>query len=486
MGKKVSVLVNNSVNYDNRVLQIARTLANAGFEVEIFGRPCAVDEPMPTDVTIHRYPHFKVPKIIIAILKSSCFEPSVARWIAVFFLLLFSPLVLLTTIMFSGITILQALVSIVRVLLPQSWLERGGFMKSPLMLIRSVLVAGYQATSNWLFKVAYRYIIPAVIIEEVNASFYQPVLDAEADFLHANDLETLRLALRVAKKTGAKVIYDSHEYERERNDRPFYFQRLIIRAEEWQYVSHADHVITVSAGIAELMKRDHSIALPTVINNSPSITSTTASDVRRDIGLADDVPLLLYVGIVSIDRCLDDITRALLQLPGWHFVTVGPFREDSKRELLALADQLGVAERIHILPPVKGHEVISYIRTASVGIIAAHNLGKSYEFSLPNKLFEMTLARLPVVVSNLTAMRQFAKQHHLGECLPEGITAENIAATVLSVHENRDQYTAREWRDAVITEYSWEQQAQKLVSVYTELALPSHQTIEKDSPCADL
>src|SRR5258708_26360307 len=41
---------------------------------------------------------------------------------------------------------------------------------------------------------------------------YQIALASQADVIHANDINTLPIAMRVKKQCGAKVILDAHEY----------------------------------------------------------------------------------------------------------------------------------------------------------------------------------------------------------------------------------------------------------------------------------
>jgi glycosyltransferase involved in cell wall biosynthesis len=76
--------------------------------------------------------------------------------------------------------------------------------------------------------------------------------------------------------------------------------------------------------------------------------------LRRRLGLDDSVPLLLSVGRVAPSKGIDLAIRALPELDGAHLAVVGPDERGTGAELAALAQELHVQERVHLVGPWPG------------------------------------------------------------------------------------------------------------------------------------
>ena len=104
-----------------------------------------------------------------------------------------------------------------------------------------------------------------------------------------------------------KVVYDAHEYVPGLSRYHPRTPRFIAAwaQHEREYIRSADRVITVSPAIARRLQTEHRLDRePTVIINTPSQFEGTADvdDLRSQVGLADDVPLLVYSGGVTRAR----------------------------------------------------------------------------------------------------------------------------------------------------------------------------------------
>src|SRR6185369_17238511 len=183
-------------------------------------------------------------------------------------------------------------------------------------------------------------------------------------------------------------------------------------------------------------KLDHE---PTVIMNTPNPAdvSVEVSDIRSQIGLASEVPLLVYSGGVTRARGIHTAVQALVDLPDVHLavVCVPGVATDAVRELEAQAARLGVQDRLHCLDPVKPDEVVAFLRTADVGLIPILRY-PSHEMALPNKLFEYAFAGLPVVVSDMPSMKEFVERTRIGEVFTAEDT-KGLAAKVRTVLRTR-------------------------------------------------
>jgi glycosyltransferase involved in cell wall biosynthesis len=98
--------------------------------------------------------------------------------------------------------------------------------------------------------------------------------------------------------------------------------------------------------------------------------------LRAKLGIADDAPLLLFVGRIhelkGLDPLLRAFARALSRAPAAQLAVVG--RDDGFVErMYALAGELGVRERLHFVGPLYGKEVLpAYVDCDLFAITPTH------------------------------------------------------------------------------------------------------------------
>ena len=261
----------------------------------------------------------------------------------------------------------------------------------------------------------------------------------------------------------------SHEFERDRSDRKGVCAKMQIVCEEKSYINQADAVITVSHGIASLLKEIYSLEAVHVVCNAPYIRKKTNNrNVKKDLNFTKNQPLLIYVGLITFYRCLDEIVHSLRLLKGWHFALIGPQATDFMPELSKSIKKYGLKGRVHVLNPVSNDMLVNYVKTANVGIIAARTSCQSHQLALPNKLFEMSFAGIPLVVSPLKDMKDYVLENKIGTILKENFDYKDIAQKVLEAHNNKS-FSSKSMRTKLIAKYGYDKQAQALLNVYKEV-----------------
>ncbi len=304
--------------------------------------------------------------------------------------------------------------------------------------------------------------------------FTGPVSAWKPDVVHAHDLYTLLAGVRIAKRTGAKLVYDSHELEVGRSG-SFTVRETLMRASiERALITRTDGVITVCDSIADYLSAHYKINRPEVVHNAPALNATLDSGVLTDnvrdrIGLTRDTPLAIYVGSVTFNRGVEQSVRALAHLPHVHMATVGPRNAKVEAEVLRIADELGVRDRFHLIDPVPHDEVTSFVRTADVSLVTVQNVCLSYKYCFPNKLLESLLSGVPVVVARLDELERMVALTGGGVVVDETDPVA-IAAGIDEIVRNRARYVL----SADVTEflrqtYSWEFQIEKLKAFYERM-----------------
>lgn len=116
------------------------------------------------------------------------------------------------------------------------------------------------------------------------------VKDFSPDLIHCHDLETLRTGIELKDEINCKVIFDSHEFEQNKNPPADPLTNEYIRNQERKYITKADAVITVSEEIANNLRDIYKLSeKPTIIFNVPSTNLIdTGNDQSKVVTLIDD------------------------------------------------------------------------------------------------------------------------------------------------------------------------------------------------------
>ncbi|MCM0675564.1 glycosyltransferase family 4 protein [Micromonospora phytophila] len=312
---------------------------------------------------------------------------------------------------------------------------------------------------------------------------FGPVVDKLApDLIHANDFRMLGVAARAKIRAAAagrtvKVVWDAHEFLP--GVRPVRHNARWLpahAAHEREYAPYADAVLTVSDSLAELLRSTHGLSeLPTVVLNAPTAQPAptdadgeSVPDLRTLCGVGPAVPLLTYSGAAAEQRGLGTMVEALPQLDGVHvaFVVNKP---DSPyvQGLRDRAAELGVADRVHVLPYVAHWQVVPFLAGADAGVIPIHHW-PNHEIALITKFFEYSHARLPLVVSDVRTMAATVRSTGQGEVFRAEDVADYVRAVRL-VLADPQRYRAVYEQPELLANWTWEAQARVLDDLYSRL-----------------
>jgi glycogen(starch) synthase len=314
---------------------------------------------------------------------------------------------------------------------------------------------------------------------------YGPVVDRlEPDLIHAHDFRMLgvgaRAVLRARERGRAvKLVWDAHEFLP--GVKPWRDNERWLpgnTAHEREYARHADAVITVSEDLATLLQDTHRLERrPMVALNAPDASDaapaegTLMPDLRALCGVDAGTPLIVYSGAAAVQRGLDLMVDALPDLPGAHVALVvnqpdGPYL----RSVLERAGEAGVADRVHVLPYVPHWQVVSMLSGADVGVIPIQHW-PNHEIALITKFFEYSHARLPVVVSDVRTMADTVRATGQGEVFRAEDRADYVRA-VLEVLADPEKYRAAYDKPGLLDGWTWQAQAEVIDAVYRRLLEP--------------
>jgi glycosyltransferase involved in cell wall biosynthesis len=294
------------------------------------------------------------------------------------------------------------------------------------------------------------------------------VLQFKPDVIHAHDLETLKLASDLKQELGIPLIYDSHEIASERNHHTR-SQKRKAGIKEAKLIHNADSIIMVSNGCAQFTAEKYGITLPAVVMNTPDFdpAASKVRDLRKALNIPAGNIVLVHQGSLQRNRGIEESIEAVLDIPNVTYVIIGygqhrPFLED-------FVSKTGLSEKVKFFGPVPADELIEWTASADIGICTIIGKTKSYLYAMPNKLFEYTMAGLPVVASNYPDMGQFVTGNKMGvTCNPE--SPESITAAILSLVNNSVlRHELGLGAKGARNEFNWKKEQRKLHDIYAKL-----------------
>jgi glycosyltransferase involved in cell wall biosynthesis len=307
-----------------------------------------------------------------------------------------------------------------------------------------------------------------------------PVVDElQPDVIHAHDMQVMGVAADACARAhlaGRRVpwIYDAHEYVAGLSQYGGRTPRVIAAwaSLEEEHIRSASRIVTVSPAIAEALQHRYALPRrPAVVLNTPvpDPQGTNLPSVRETMGLAAEIPLVVYSGVVTHARGVHTAIEAMAMLPMARLVIVCvPYNDTwAVRQIRPLVAKFRVADRVHFINPVPSGSVVEFLRSSDVGLVPGLHF-PSHEMSLTNKMFEYLNAGVPVVVSDCRTQAEFVRAHGIGEVFPAG-NAAALASAIRKVLDDHSRYARAAADRELLDRYSWRRQEEVLRGVYCQV-----------------
>jgi len=248
----------------------------------------------------------------------------------------------------------------------------------------------------------------------------------------------------------------------------------VARAVELWTVRRVDQIITV---VEEQKQRLIADGVPperiSVVPNGYDEELFTAGEVRHDTAM-DAEPnayKLLYAGVVSIERGLEDVIRALKRvlaiLPNVRLFIAGNGSDESRLRSIAASE--GVAYAVRFLGWVPFNDIQSYVAKSDLCLVP-HVNNDFINTTIPNKIFQYMGMSKPVLVSNARPLARIVNECDGGFVFRSGDPGD-AATKILEAYRARDDKSigARAYHH-VRQKYTWERCATELIAVYERFA----------------
>lgn len=288
---------------------------------------------------------------------------------------------------------------------------------------------------------------------EFNLKTFVSLLFMRSSLIYANDLDTLPACYLASAIKRVPLIYDSHELYTEvpeligRN-----FKRNLWFRVEKRCIRRASRIITVSNSIAKELTKRYGVSV-SVIRNLPRKRA-----IKSEPAIT---PTLIYQGALNLGRGIELAIETMRYLPEYVLLIAGT--GDIEKKLHRLTEKLGLQKQVKFLGLLNPETLSRITASAWMGISFEEDMGLSYRYALPNKLFDYIAAGIPVATSNLPEMSAIVKQYDIGIIIdnrnPRAVARK--IETLLQTPEQMDRYRKRVQFAA--NELTWEKEKAKLL-----------------------
>jgi glycosyltransferase involved in cell wall biosynthesis len=290
-----------------------------------------------------------------------------------------------------------------------------------------------------------------------------------------NPPDILFLAAAPYKLFGKRIIFDHHDVCPELFEAKFgrrgLFHRLLLIAERLTF-RIADLVISANETYRNLALTRGGRSPSDVVAVYSVPERARVRRVKPNEALRRGARLVLgYVGIIGDQDGVDHFVRCV------HHLVVEQGHADIRAVVVgdgpalasvrALAEEIGIADRIAFPGYLRGDELLAAMSTFDIGIMPDPVNEYNDKISM-NKVFEYSALGIPCVAYNLTETRRL-----LGDCglYADDATPEGLARACLPLINDQ---TLREERGRAIKalsdrQFDWQRECSKYTEVYRRL-----------------
>lgn len=303
----------------------------------------------------------------------------------------------------------------------------------------------------------------------------------EKDVISCHDISALTLAYFstwfTSKKKRPKLIYDSHEFEVERNKRRSKLAKRRVAWWEKFLMRRCVFSIMVNDSIADEVQRIHHLPnRPLVVRSTPELWHIDPAAIQQkrqafygDLPDLRDPFLVMYHGAVVESRGIENMLRAVAQLPDTAAVVLGYGDSGYLSSLHSLVEELGIQNRVLFHDAVPIEVLGEYVGAAHVDLAVIPAICKSYLYMLPNKFFESIQSLTPVIVSDYPEIGRLTREYQIGLTV-DPMDVSQITQAISQLKEDTALYQRlKENLKVAKEELCWEKERQVLFEALKSL-----------------
>lgn len=280
-----------------------------------------------------------------------------------------------------------------------------------------------------------------------------------------HSVEVLPVCAAAAILLRATLIYETHELENQKSGSGPLYRRLAGAAERL-FIWKAALIVTVSDSITLEYRNRFPKKLVHTARNFPLKEQGLEHEpysLREKFDIPPERRLLIYQGAIGVGRGVECILDAFLKHEDLDYDVVFMGYGELVDKVIASSKK---DSRIHFTDPVHPMEVLGMTKQADVALCLIEGVSLSYEYSLPNKLLEATMAGVPTVVSDFTEMRNFVLSAGCGWV--SDVDGDKFAKLLREISQKELQ-TKRQCALEFAKKMNWEAEVQAVTDLQQKL-----------------
>ena len=293
------------------------------------------------------------------------------------------------------------------------------------------------------------------------------LLKNKESLLVANDLDTLLPNYYFSKRRKIALVYDSHEIFCEVPE----LQETPLKKKIWESVEKSivpklKYCITVNQSIANWFNQKYKTDFK-VVRNIPDKIVVDKIKTRQELNLPTDKKIILLQGAgINIQRGAEEAVEAMQYIENAILLIIGS--GDAIENLKLIIKDFKLEEKVKMLPKMKPEELYQYTCNADIGLSLDKATNPNYQLSLPNKLFDYTIAGVPVLASPLTEIKFFIEKYKVGLCI-ENHNAKHIADKMNFMLTSPDYNVWKANTQIAAQENNWENEKKVWVDMINKI-----------------
>ena len=237
------------------------------------------------------------------------------------------------------------------------------------------------------------------------AALERAASDRPADLYIAHYVAGLAAAGAAARRHGAMLGFDAEDFH---GGEGTAFHTDMVRAIEGSLLPSCRHATAAAPLIADAYAAQYGIAPTTVLNVFP-LAMAPAQPCRH--GEPGTFRAYWFSQTIGLDRGLQSFIQAMARAKTRITLDIrGGNRWGHGDRLIDIARQLGIADRVNLLPMTPPGEMVRAAAAYDIGLSLETDVSDNRRLCLTNKIFTYLLAGVPVLLSDTPAQRALAPQ----------------------------------------------------------------------------
>ena len=298
---------------------------------------------------------------------------------------------------------------------------------------------------------------------------YEAAVVLDADVYHFHDPELLPYGLRL-KRSGKRVIFDSHEKYTDLMQDKHYLPRWSVRLIAGIYGAYERYVLKRIDGLIFPCLKDGKHPFEgqcrhiTTINNVPLLEELYN---WYDPNIPKRERSIVHVGSLSHNRGITHMVKAAVAADCTAYLG-GTFSPLSYGEELQLMPEFSA---VRYLGQLNRFQVMETLQISQVGMANILNVGQYNQYdNLATKVYEYMSLGLPVVLTRSSYNERIMIQYRFGICVdPENVEEVASAIRYLLDHPDEARQMGENGRRAVRNEFNWSVEERKLLAFYEDI-----------------